>query len=131
MIYDYKQANWQLFQSTIDNLIPINPTIKATADLEQAAKNFETAIQQATITAVPKLKKIRNQITLPAPLAYLLRLKNYSRRRFQRLRTPTTRSFIHPFISNFPYQTPTTKEYEMEPLSQYSTPPNIVLLENL
>jgi hypothetical protein len=40
MIHDYKQANWQLFQSTIDNLIPINPTIKTTADLEQAAKNF-------------------------------------------------------------------------------------------
>ena len=98
MIYDYKQANWQLFQSTIDNLIPINPTIKTTADLEQAAKNFETAIQQATITAIPKLKKIRNQITLPALLAYLLRLKNYSRRRFQRLRTPTTR-FLFTLLS--------------------------------
>jgi hypothetical protein len=85
MIHDYKQAKWQLFQSTIDNLIPINLTIKSTADLEQAAKNFETDIQQAAITAIPKLKKIRNQIALPAPLVYLLRLKNYFRRRFQRL----------------------------------------------
>jgi len=100
MIHDYKQANWQLFQSTIDNLIPINPTIKAAADLEQAAKNFETAIQQATITAIPKLKKIRNQITLPAHLACLLRLKNYFRRRLQRLRTPSTR-FYSPFYLDF------------------------------
>jgi len=100
MIHDYKQTNWQLFQSTIDNLIPINPTIKATADLEQAAKNFETAIQQATITAIHKLKKIRNQITLPSPLAYLLRLKIISDDASKDSELPL-HVFILPFISNF------------------------------
>jgi hypothetical protein len=65
MVYDYKHANWQLFKSTLDNSIPLNPILLSTADMEQTAITFEaatTAILLHTIT--------RNQLTLPPALAY-------------------------------------------------------------
>ena len=94
-MYDYKHANWQLFQSTLDNSLPLNPTLLSTADLEQAAIAFEAAIRQAATTAIPLHTVIRHQLTLSPALTYLLKLKNYCWRRYQRLRTPTFRYLSH------------------------------------
>ena len=100
-MYDYKHANWQLFKSTLDNSIPLNPIHHSTADLEQAANTFEAAIQQAATTAIPLHTITRNQLTLPPTLVYLLKLKNYYRRRYQRSRPPTFRYLSHQLLKFF------------------------------
>jgi hypothetical protein len=94
-MYDYKHANWQLFKSTLDNSIPLNPTLLSTADLEQTAITFEAAIRQAATTAIPLHTITQNQLTLPPALAYLLKLNNYYRRHYQRWRTPTFQYLSH------------------------------------
>jgi hypothetical protein len=53
MTYDYKHANWQLLQSTLDDSLPPNPTLRSKADLAQATIAFETAIRQAATTTNP------------------------------------------------------------------------------
>jgi len=95
MVYDYKHADWKLFESTLDGTIPRNPTLLSTADLEQAVIAFEIAIRQAATTAIPLHKVVRNQLTLPPALTQILKLKNYYRRRFQGLRIPIFRYLAH------------------------------------
>jgi hypothetical protein len=53
MMYDYKHANWQLFKSTLDNSIPLNPILLSTDDLEKTAITFEAVIRQAATKASP------------------------------------------------------------------------------
>jgi len=95
MVYDYKHADWKLFKSTLDGTIPRNPTLLSTADLEQAVIAFEIAIRQAATTAISLHKVVRNQLTLPPALTQILKLKNYYRRRSQRLRSPIFRYLAH------------------------------------
>jgi hypothetical protein len=90
MMYDYKHTNWQLFKSTLDNSTPLNPILLSTADLEQAAITFEAATTAISLHTITPTK-----LTLPPALAYLLKLKNYYRRRYQRSRTPTFRYLSH------------------------------------
>ena len=52
-IYDYKHANWKLFQSTLHSSLPLNPILLSTADLEQAAITFEAVVRHAATTATP------------------------------------------------------------------------------
>jgi hypothetical protein len=90
-VYDYKQADWRLFKSTLDNSIPPNPILRTMEDLEQAVTAFEVATRHAATLAIPLRMVTQNRLTLPPALTYLLQLKNYYRRRYQRSRTPTLR----------------------------------------
>jgi hypothetical protein len=94
-MYDYKHANWQLFQFTLNNSLSPNTILRSIVDLEEAAIAFEAAIRQASTTAIPLHSVIRNRLILSPSLTYLLKQKNYYRRRYRRLRTPTFRYLYH------------------------------------
>jgi hypothetical protein len=83
-MYDYKQANWAHFWATLDLTLNLHPLIHTPTDLEVAITAFETAVQQVAISAIPVHTAKRNRLILPPKLCYLLKLKNYYRRRYQR-----------------------------------------------
>jgi hypothetical protein len=72
---DNRNTNWQPFQSTLQNNLPLHPTIHYTINLEQAVTDFEAAIRQATTIIIPLHKAPKKQITLPPSLLYLLKLR--------------------------------------------------------
>ena len=86
--YDYKHADWSLFRHTLDRTLNPHPLIHTHVDLDHATTAFESAVRQAAISAIPVITTKQNHLTLPPNLRYLLQLKNYYRRRYQRTRLP-------------------------------------------
>ena len=86
--YDYKHADWSLFRHTLDRTLNPHPLIHTHVDLDHATTAFESAVRQAAISAIPVITTKQNHLTLPPNLRYVLQLKNYYRRRYQRTRLP-------------------------------------------
>jgi hypothetical protein len=53
MQYDYKQANWPLFRTTLDLQLNPNFPVHSTTDLEHAVTTSEMSVRQAAISAIP------------------------------------------------------------------------------
>ncbi|GFS42988.1 putative RNA-directed DNA polymerase from transposon X-element [Nephila pilipes] len=70
-------TNWNVFQLQLKHLIPGNPKIFTTQEIDLAIENFSTQYNNAIIIA-SKTKIIHNQgYTLPPPLRRKIKLKKY------------------------------------------------------
>ena len=86
--YNYKRANWPLFRSSLDLALDPHPSIRNSTELDLAITTFTQSVLQAATQAIPVHAVKRNYLTLPPTLLYLWKLKNYYRRRYQRIRSP-------------------------------------------
>ena len=77
ILYDYKHANWPLFQHSLDTTLDPDPPIQTTIELDYTIATFTWSVQWATIHAIPVYTTKCNHLTLPPNLRYLLKLKNY------------------------------------------------------
>ncbi|GFU46373.1 putative RNA-directed DNA polymerase from transposon X-element, partial [Nephila pilipes] len=81
-------TNWNVFQTQLKQLVPGNPKIFTTQEVDQSIENFNNHYNNAIITA-SKTKIIHNQAyTLPPPLRRKIQLKNIIRKRWQETRDP-------------------------------------------
>ncbi|GFU19013.1 RNA-directed DNA polymerase from mobile element jockey, partial [Nephila pilipes] len=88
-------TNWNVFQLQLKHLIPGNPKIFTTQEIDLAIENFSTQYNNAIITA-SKTKIIHNQAyTLPPPLRRKIKLKNIIRKRWQETRDPRYKTTLN------------------------------------
>lgn len=79
---NYHEAECVKFKEIIDNNLKINPKIKTKNDIEI---NLTNIIKNAINLAIPK--KIKNKIEpLPQYIVKLIKIRNYSRRKYQKSR---------------------------------------------
>jgi len=99
--YDYKYANWHLFQHSLDTALDLNPPIQTTLELDHTIATFTWTVQQAAVRAILVTTSKCNHLTLPPNLSYLLKLKNYYRHRYQWSRQPLFHYLFQLFIQIF------------------------------
>jgi Reverse transcriptase (RNA-dependent DNA polymerase)/Endonuclease-reverse transcriptase len=90
---NFRKADWNVFRSTIDaSLKDFSPTLATTTDIDAAVGTLTSAISAAVEASVPVSKSGRNALfDLPRGILRSIKLKNATRRAWQRLRTPDLR----------------------------------------
>jgi hypothetical protein len=51
--YNYLQADWQLFRTTLDLALDLDHPVHTTLDIDHAITTFETSVRQAASAAIP------------------------------------------------------------------------------
>ena len=84
--YNYPQADWPLFRTTLDLALDLDLPVHTTLDLDHAITIFETYVRRAARSPIPVHTVHHTHLSLPPNVYTILKLKNYYRRRFQRSR---------------------------------------------
>ncbi|KAL1129571.1 hypothetical protein AAG570_012516 [Ranatra chinensis] len=83
-IYDFSKADWELFRTNLDALLPQNLTPQSSAEIDSAVKELTNAIHDATEIAVPCKTEPRYYQKIPEFICKMIRERNRLRRENQR-----------------------------------------------
>ncbi|KAL1137894.1 hypothetical protein AAG570_009589 [Ranatra chinensis] len=82
--YDFSKADWELFRTNLDALLPQNLTPQSSAEIDSAVKELTNAIHDATEIAVPCKTEPRYYQKIPEFICKMIRERNRLRRENQR-----------------------------------------------
>jgi hypothetical protein len=83
-----KNTNWEVFREQINTQVNLKIPLKTEAELEDAAHNFTTVLQQAAWQATSPIRKQHPQRECPEMVKQKLGEKRAARKRWQNIRAP-------------------------------------------
>lgn len=87
-IFDYSNTNWNEFRKILNHKVVVNNDINSADCLEQEISKFSECLTYAR-NRTTKIKKIYpHTVSLPPHIVDLIRLRNRTRKRWQRFRDP-------------------------------------------
>lgn len=82
-LFNYKKANWHMFDTILNKNTTINSKIVTKLDIEKSGQNLTDHISKALDISILKIKLTPKTSSLPTEILKHIKIKNYHRRKYQ------------------------------------------------
>lgn len=89
---NYHQANWQQFRQQVDSYVDYEAPLENPEDIDRQLQSIEEALTRARELHIPVCNQVSNTLPIDRLTKDLIRLRNTTRRRYQRTGLPALKS---------------------------------------